>query len=111
LNRVHSAVPDGRNDTVIIVPVVRPEQVGPDTGDGLNFTVAAVQLGLDLIGTQLGKIGMVVRMIHDLVPGFVQCLYRFGEFIHPFTNHEKGGFHVIFSQNINQLLCILVPPG
>ena len=111
LNGIHSAAAHGGNHTVVIVSVGRPEQVGANAGDCLNLAVAAVQLGFDLVGTQLGEIGMIVRVIHDFMPGIVKRFHRFGEFIHPLAHHKKGGFHLVFPQNIDELLGVLVTPG
>ena len=111
LDRIHSTVPDSGNHAVIIVTVGWAEQVGANAGDRLDLAVAAVQLRLDLVGAQLGEISVVVGMVHDLVSRIVQRLYRFRIFVHPFSHHKKGGFNVVFSQNINQLLGVLITPG
>ena len=111
LDGIHTAVSHGGYHAVVIVAVGRPEQIGADAGDGLDLAVAAVQLSLDLVGAQLGKIGVVVRMVHDLMAGIVQGLYRLGEFIHPFAHHEKGSLYLIFTKNANELLGVLITPG
>ena len=111
LNGIHSAAAHGGNHTVVIVSVGRPEQVGSDAGDGFDLAVAGIQLGLDLLGTQLGEIGVVVRMVHDLMPGIMEGFYRFGKLIHPLANYKKGSLDIVFTKNIDELLGILIAPG
>ena len=110
LDGIHTAVSHGGHHAVVIVAVGRPEQIGPDAGDGLDLAVAAVQLCLDLVGAQLGKIGVIVRVIHDFVSGIMEGLHRLGKLIHPFTHHEKGSLYLIFTKNVDKLLGVLVAP-
>ena len=111
LDGIHSAVADGGHHAVVIIAVGRSEQVGAVAGDSFDFVVAGVQLGADLVGAKLGEIRMIVRMVHDLMPGIVQGLHRLGELIHPLAYHKKGGFDVVFSKNVDELLGVLVTPG
>ena len=38
-------------------------------------------------------------------------LDRLGVFVYPLPHHKKGGFDVIFSQNVDELLGVLIAPG
>ena len=111
LNGIHSTVSHRRHHAVVIIPVGWPEQIGTNAGDGFDLVVAGVQLRLDLIGAEFGKIGVVVGMVHDFMTGIMQRFHRLGKFVHPLANHKKGGFDVVFPQNVDQLLGIFVPPG
>ena len=50
-------------------------------------------------------------MVHDLVPGIMKGFYGFRIFVHPLAHHEKRGLDVVFSQNVDELLRILIAPG
>ena len=84
---------------------------GPHPGDGLNLVVAAVDFLQHPLPGQLGHVGMAVGMIHDFMPRVEQGLDRISAAIHPLSHHEEGGAHLVFSQNLNKLLGVLVPPG
>ena len=50
-------------------------------------------------------------MVHDLVPGIMKGFYGFRIFVHPLAHHEKRGLDVVLSQNVDELLRILIAPG
>ncbi len=52
---------------------------------------------------------VVVGMIHDLVPGIGEGLDRFGVFVDPRADDEKGGLDIVFGEDVNEHLCVLVP--
>ena len=84
---------------------------GTPSGDRLNFVVAGGQVVGNLLGRQLGIVGMGVGVVHHLMSRIVEGLDRLRIFVHPLPHHEKGGLHGILGQDIDQLLCILVAPG
>ena len=95
---------------IVILAVGAADQRGTAAGDGFDLVAAGFDVRDDLGGTQAVIVVVMVGMAHDLVPCIVQCFHGFRVLIHPVTHHEKGGFHVVFRQNINQKLCILIPP-
>ena len=55
--------------------------------------------------------GMGIGMVHHLMPGVVERLHRLRVFIHPVAHDKEGCLDLIFAQNIDQHLGVLVPPG
>ena len=55
--------------------------------------------------------GMVVRMVHNLVAGIGQSFDRLRIFVHPLAYYEKSNFYIVFSKNVNQLLGVFIAPG
>ena len=47
-------------------------------------------------------------MVHHLVAGVVECLDGLRVFVHPVPHHEEGGLYVVFSQDVDELLGVLV---
>ena len=95
---------------VVILAVGRAEQGGAHTGDRLDLIAAGIDVGHNLLGGKGVEVGMIVGVVHNLVSRIGKSLHRFGVFVHPFANDKKGDLNVVFSQNINELLGILVPP-
>ena len=96
---------------VVVFSVGRAEQGGPHAGDRLNLIAAGVDVGHDLLGGKGVKVGVVVGVVHDLVAGVREGFYRLGVFVHPLADHEEGNLYIIFSQNVDELLGVLVSPG
>ena len=111
LDGFHAEIAGGENHIVVIFAVGRTEQGGADAGDRLDLIAAGVDVFLHLLLGQLGEVGVVVRVVHDLVPGIMQGLHRFRVFLHPFSHHEKGGLDIILSENADKLLRVFVAPG
>ena len=53
---------------------------------------------------------VVEGVVHDLMPGIVEGLHGLRVLIHPVTHHEEGGLDVVFAQNVNEHLSVLVAP-
>lgn len=111
LNGLHPNRPGGIDHMVVIFPVRTAKQRGAHSGHRLNFVVAGVEVGNDLIGGQAVEMGVVGRMVHDLMSCVMERFYRLRVFVHPLPYHEKGGLYIVFSQNLNKLLGVLVAPG
>ena len=111
LDGLHVQGPHRIDGIVIVIPIGQPHQGGPHPGDGLDFVVAGVQIRHHLVRRQLGIMGVGVGVVHHLMPRIRQRLYRLRVLIRPLPHHKKGGLDVILTQNVNELLGILVPPG
>ena len=55
--------------------------------------------------------GVVVGMAHNLMPRLVEGLHRLRVFVHPLPHHKEGGLHLVFAQDVNEGLGVLVAPG
>ena len=53
---------------------------------------------------------MGIGMVHHLMPGVVQRLHALRVFIHPFADDKERRLHAVLSQNIYELLRVLVAP-
>ena len=95
---------------VIIFAVRAADQRGAAAGNGLDLVAAGLNIRYDPGGAETVIVVVVIGMAHDLMARVVERLYRFRVFVHPVPHHEKGGFHVVFRQNINEVLGILVAP-
>ena len=96
---------------VVILPVGAADEGGAHAGDGLDLVVAGLHIGHDLLGGQAVVVGMGIGVVHDLMARVVKGLHRLGIFVHPVPHHKKGGFDLILTQNVDELLGILVTPG
>ena len=101
----------GADGVVVIVPVGQADEGGPHPGDRLDLVIAGGQVGQDLVGGQLGIVGVGVGVVHHLVAGVVEGLHRLRIFVHPLPHHEKGGRDLVLPQDVNELLGVLVAPG
>lgn len=111
LDGLHPNGPHRVDGVVVIVAVGQADQGGPPAGDRLNFVVAGVQVGHHLVGRELGVVGVSIGVIHYLVACVVKSFYRFRIFIHPLAHHKESGRDLVLTQDVNQLLGILVAPG
>ena len=96
---------------VVVFAVGTADEGGGHAGDGSDLFVAGGDVGDDLVGGEGVIVVVVVGVVHDLVAGVVECLDGLGVFLHPVTHHEKGGFHVIAGQNVDELSGVLIAPG
>lgn len=53
---------------------------------------------------------MGIGMIHHLMAGVVEGLYRLRIFVYPLANHKKGGGNLVLFQDVDELLGVLVAP-
>ena len=111
LDGLHAHGANRGDHVVVIFPVGWTDQGGPHAGDGLDLVVAGGHVGDDLVGGQLGEVGVGVGVVHHLVARVGQGLHRLGVFVHPLPHHEEGGLHVVLPQDVNELLGVLVAPG
>ena len=95
---------------VVILAVGAADQRGAAAGDGLDLLAALLDVRHDLRGTQAVVVIMVGGMAHDLMPRVVEGLDRLRILIHPVPYHEEGGLDIVFRQNFDEMLCILVAP-
>ena len=111
LDGLHADGPHGVDGAVVVVAIGQADQGGAHAGHLLDFVVAGVQVGHHLIRGQLGVVGVGVGVVHHLVSCVVEGLHRLGIFVHPLAHHKEGGGHAVLSQDINELLGVLVAPG
>jgi len=111
LYRGHAHAFHGGDDVVVIFAVRAAEQRGTDAGDGLDLVVGRVDVGGDILGGELGKVGVIVGMVHDLVARVGDGLYGLRVFIHPCADHKEGGLHSVLVEDVDERLGILIPPG
>ena len=111
LDGLHADGADGADDSVVVFAVGRTDQRGAYAGDRLNFVVAGLHIGDNFLPGELGHVGVGVGVVHDLVARVVQRLDGLRVFVHPVPDHKKGGLHIVLSQNVNELLGVLVAPG
>lgn len=62
-------------------------------------------------GRELGEVGVVVGVVHDLHARVGQLLHGLGVFIHPLADKEEGGRDAVRGEDVDELLRILVAPG
>ena len=86
-------------------------EFGGSAGDGLDLAVAVLQFLPDLLAAALGQVWVSAGVVFDLVTGIGERLHRLRIFVHPLPHQKEGGFHVIATQNLDQLLRVLVAPG
>ena len=111
LNRLHPQCPGRQNYVVVVLPVGGTEEGGAHPRDRLDLVVARVDVLLHLGLGEFGEVGVVVGVVHHLLSRLVEGQHRLGVFVHPLSHHEKGGRHAVFSQNVDELLGVLVTPG
>lgn len=85
--------------------------MGRTPGDGLDLVAGGIEVGNDLVSGQRIEMGVGVGMAHNLVSGVRQGLDRFRVFVHPIAYHEERGPHLVFAQNVDERLGVLVAPG
>ena len=111
LDGLHADGTDGGNNVIVIFPIGRADQGGAHTGDCLDFVVARLHVGNDLILGELRHMGVGIGVVHDLMSGVVEGLDGFWIFVHPLPHHKKGGFNLILAQDVDEHLGVLIPPG
>lgn len=111
LDGLHADGAHGADGFVVVIAVGQPDQGGAHPGDRLDLVVAGVQVGGHLVGGELGVVGVGVGVVHHLVARVVEGLHRLRVFIHPLPHHKEGGRDLVLSQNVDQLLGVLVAPG
>lgn len=110
LDGLHTDGAHGTDGFIVVVAVGQPDQGGAHPGDRLDLVVAGVQVGGHLVGGELGVVGVGVGVVHHLVARVVEGLHRLREFIHPLPHHKEGGRDLVLSQNVDQLLGVLIAP-
>ena len=110
LYRLHAHGSDGGDHVVIVLAVGAADQRGCHAGDGSDLLVAGGDVGNDLVGGEGIIVVVMIGMVHHLVARVVEGFDRLRVLIHPVAHHKKGGLDVIFGQNINELLGILIAP-
>ena len=77
------------NDMVVIFPVGAAEQAWTHAGDGLDLVIAGIEVGNDLIRTQLIEMVVVIGMVHHLVPRIMQRLHALGILFRPVPHYKE----------------------
>ena len=95
---------------VVVLAVGTADEAGGHTGDGGDLLVAGGDVRHHLIGGEGVVVVVVEGVVHDLMPGVVEGLHGLRVLIHPVTHHEEGGLDVVFAQNVNEHLSVLVAP-
>ena len=96
---------------VVVLAVGTAEKGGGDAGDGGNAVAGGGGVVDDLLGGETVVVVVVVGVAHDLVAGIVEGTHRFGVFFRPVAHDEERGLYVIFRQNVDERLGVLVAPG
>ena len=96
---------------VVILAVGTADQRGSHPCYGGDLFVAGGYISDDLVAGKGIIVVVVVGVAHDLMPRVMERFHRLGIFIHPIADHEKGGLDIVFGQNVDQSLRILVAPG
>ena len=99
------------DDGVVILPVGRAEQRGPDAGDSFDLVTAGIEICSHLGRGEGVEVGVVVGVGHDLVSRVMECLNALGVLLRPEADDEKRGLDVVAVKDVDQRLCILVSPG
>lgn len=110
LDGLHADRADGRDHVVVVFAVGRADEGGAHAGDGLNFVVAGLHIGDDLLPGEFGHMGVGVGVVHHLMARIGEGLYRFRVFVHPVAYHEEGGLYVVLGQDVDEHLGVLVAP-
>ena len=108
---LHADGADRSDHVIVILSIRRPDQGGTHAGHRLDLVVAGLHIGNDLLFGELRHMGVIVGVVHHLVPGIMERLDRFGVFIHPRAYHKKRCLDVILAQDVDKLLGILIAPG
>lgn len=110
LDCIHTHGRNRFNDVVVVLAERRSEQDGHDARDGGDLVVARCDVFKDLFCGHLGKVFVVVRVVHDLVSGVRELLDGFGIFVDPHPHDEKRRLDIVPAEYIDELLRILVAP-
>lgn len=95
---------------VVVLAVGAADEAGGHAGDGGDLLVAGGDVRHHLIGGEGVVVVVVEGVVHDLMPGVVEGLHGLRVLIHPVAHHEKGGLDVVFAQNVDEGLGVLVAP-
>ena len=75
LDGLHAQIAGGQDHIVVIFAVRGTEQRGTNAGDRLDLIIAGADIFLHLLFGQLCEMGVVVRVVHDLVACVMQSFY------------------------------------
>ena len=110
LDRLHAYGADGGDDVVIVFSVGAADQCRGHAGGGTDALVAGGNIVDDLLGRQTIVVVMMVGVAHDLVACAMEGLDRLRIFLRPVAYDEEGGLYVVFLQDVDERLGILVAP-
>ena len=103
--------PGGEHHLVVVIPIGRAEQPGTRAGEGLGLVAHGFQLLGDFFRAQLAHLGMRGGMIADLVAPGGDLLHQLGKTLRPDVHQEKGGFHLVFIQDVQNFAGFVPAPG
>lgn len=95
---------------VIVFSVGAADQCRGHAGGGADALVAGGNIVDDLLGRQTIVVVMMVGVAHDLVACVMEGLDRLRIFLRPVAHDEEGGLYVVFLQDVDERLGILVAP-
>ena len=110
LDGVHPESVDRGDHGVVVLSVGAAKQRRPRAGDGFDLIGAGVDLRLDLLGAELRHVRVRARVVHDLVARVRERLDRLRIFVHPLADDEKRRVYVVFAEDVDECLCVLVAP-
>ena len=110
LDGFHAHGADGGDDVVVVLTVGAADECRRDTGAGADALVAGGNIVDDLLGRQTIVVVMMVGVAHDLVACVMEGLDRLRIFLRPVAHDEEGGLYVVFLQDVDERLGILVAP-
>ena len=110
LDWIHSKAVYCVYDVVAVVAVRRAEQQRFHSGHSFDFVVAFGDLLCHFLLRKLRHVWVRVRMIADLVTRRDQRFYGIRVFVDPRSDNKKCCFHVVFCENVNQRLSLLISP-
>lgn len=96
---------------VVVFPKGRAEEGEGLPGDGGDLFSRSGQVCHDFLGGERVEVGVGVRVTHHFMPRIGESLDRLRVFLHPVTHHKERGLDMVASQNVDELLGILVAPG
>ena len=107
---MHPEGVDRGDHGVVVLSVGAAKQRRPRAGDGFDLVGAGVDLRLDLLGAELRHVRVRARVVHDLVARVRERLDRLRIFVHPLADDEKRRVYVVFAEDVDERLRVLVAP-
>ena len=110
LDGLHAHGADGGDDVVVVLAVGAADQRGSHASGGADAFIAGGDVVDDLLGCQTVVVVVMVGVAHDLMARVMEGLDGVGVFFRPVAYDEEGGLYVVFLQNVDERLGVLVAP-
>ena len=95
---------------VIVFAVRAADQRGSHASGGADAFIAGGDVVDDLLGCQAIVVVVMVGVAHDLMARVMEGLDGVRVFFCPVAYDEEGGLDIVFLQNVDERLGILVAP-